>query len=173
MASATSTSSAPSSRRRFLQGAAAVGVAGAATAAGQLASVQTAGATVVAGTELGYAESVVHASTTTSLAVPNLVLSVVVADAPIAIEYGAYIASSAASGFVKLHLMRDGVPVHEIGASVAGARGFAHVQGRCRIAPTKVGTTVFTVLVANWTANATAHVVAMPLSPAFISARGL
>lgn len=158
-------------RRAFLGIASAAGLA---AAAGHLAAPPVAGATGLSssGAELGYAETTSSISTTSSRSVPGLVLSIATGDGPASIEYGGYLGSSVVNGAVKLYLMRDGQPVHEIGCSVTGAYGFDHVHGQCRVAPAQ-STSVFSVLLARWTSSGAAHLFAGPLSPAFIHARRL
>lgn len=170
------------SRRGFLGLAAKAGAIGAVVATGAIEGSAVAGAAststgslgstgAVVTSELGYAETVADASTGTSLVVPNLALRVTVGDGPVAVEYGGYVASSVANGLVKLYLLRDGAPIHEVGCTVAGAGGVGYLRGHSRIAATQIGPSTFTVLLANWTAKATVRVLAMPLSPAFVQAR--
>lgn len=162
------------SRRGFLRFAGMAGSAG--VAAATVGFPGTAGAveaTAAPGVELGYAETVVAATTTSSTALPNLALVVPVGDGPVAVEYGSYVQSSVANGLVKLYLLRDGNPVHEVGATVAGAGGVAHLQGRLRLPAGNPATATFTVLLANWTSRATVKALAMPLSPAFVQAHRL
>jgi hypothetical protein len=160
------------SRRGFFRLAGGAGAAGVAVVAAT-ARPAAAEVTGTSGAELGYAETVVAATTTSSVALPNLSHVVPVGDGPVAVEYGSYVQSSAANGLVKLYLLRDGQPVHEVGCTMAGAGGVAHLLGRLRLPAGTSATATFTVLLANWTPRATVKALAMPLSPAFVQAHRL
>jgi hypothetical protein len=157
------------SRRGFLGLASGLGAAGvAAVTVGGAPTASAAESTATPGVELGYAETVTAVATTSSTALPNLALVVPVGDGPVAVEYGSYVQSTVANGLVKLYLLRDGHPVHEVGCTVAGAGGVGHLRGRLRLPAGNPTTATFTVLLANWTPRAIVKALAMPLNPAFV-----
>jgi hypothetical protein len=163
-----------SSRRGFFALAGKGAALGAAAVAGSVALPQAAGAETVGtpGGEVGYAETTAPVGTRTIVAVPNLVLQLAPHDRPVTVEFGGYVAASAADAIVKLRLLQGTQVIHEVGTTPGPALAPGHLHGLRRLPPSTTASTISVALLSG-TSGATATVLAYATCPAFLLIREL